>query len=157
MPYINKAQVTLIPALTSDFEELVSLRIEAMRESLERIGRFDPIRARERFRAGFSALDTRHVILNDRRVGFVVVKPKEEHILLDHLYIHPDFQQQGIGTAVLDEIFGEADAAGLPLHVGALRGSDANLFYQKHGFNLIEEEEWDIYYVRLPSIAHDAE
>jgi hypothetical protein len=41
--------ITLTTAAAEDFEALVALRIDAMRESLERIGRFDPARARERF------------------------------------------------------------------------------------------------------------
>ena len=46
--------VTFAMAGAGDFEALVSIRIDAMRESLERMGRFDPVRARERFREGFS-------------------------------------------------------------------------------------------------------
>jgi len=41
--------IKLIPVEASDAEDLVQLRILAMRESLERIGRFDPQRARDRF------------------------------------------------------------------------------------------------------------
>ena len=32
--------------------------------------------------------------------------------------------------------------------MGALRGSDSNRFYQRHGFVQIEESEWDIEYLR---------
>jgi GNAT superfamily N-acetyltransferase len=148
MPASNTPPVTLVQAAETDFEELVALRIDAMRESLERIGRFDPIRARERFRAGFSALHTRHVVADGRRLGFVVVKPANGQLLLDHLYIRPGNQGKGIGAAVLAQVFKEADALSLPLRVGALRGSDANRFYQRHGFEFLAEEEWDIYYLR---------
>ena len=41
--------LALSAAIAGDAEDLVGLRILAMRESLERIGRFDPARARERF------------------------------------------------------------------------------------------------------------
>jgi hypothetical protein len=68
-------QLALVDATPDDFEALVALRIAAMRESLERIGRFDPVRARERFAAGFAAACTRHIEANGERVGFVVVKP----------------------------------------------------------------------------------
>jgi len=144
----NTPLVTLTHATETDFEELVALRIDAMRESLERIGRFDPIRARERFRAGFSAMHTRHVVVDGRRLGFVVVKPAHGQLLLDHLYIRPGNQGKGIGAAVLAQVFKEADAISLPVRVGALRGSDANRFYQRHGFEFLAEEEWDIYYLR---------
>lgn len=35
---------------------------------------------------------------------------------------------------------------GLPVKVGALRGSDSNRFYQRLGFRKLSEDEWDIYY-----------
>lgn len=136
------------PAAAEDFEALAALRIEAMRESLERIGRFDPARARERLRSNFFPQHTRHIVLQGERIGFVVVRPEGEGLLLDHLYIRPAFQRRGIGAAVLARVFAEADAAGLPLRVGALRGSEANRFYRRHGFRQVEEAEWDIYYLR---------
>lgn len=142
--------IILSPALEDDFEELLALRIDAMRESLQRIGRFDPARARERFRAGFSASHTRHIRLDKQGVGFVVMKPEQDRVLLDHLYIHPDFHNRGIGSAVLAEVFKQADALSLPIHVCALRESAANRFYRRHGFSLSAEEEWDLYYIRLP-------
>ncbi|VVE84806.1 GNAT family N-acetyltransferase [Pandoraea sputorum] len=44
-----RMNLTFSPTTQSDADLLASLRIAAMRESLERIGRFDPQRARERF------------------------------------------------------------------------------------------------------------
>ncbi|WP_211463001.1 GNAT family N-acetyltransferase [Collimonas silvisoli] len=144
----NTPHVILVPAVETDFDELVALRIAAMRDSLERIGRFDPVRARERFRASFSAMYTRHVTVEGRRVGFVVVRPAQDQLLLENLYIRPGNQGQGIGAAVLAQVFKEADALAMPLRVGALRESDANRFYQRNGFEFLAEEEWDLYYLR---------
>ena len=141
----------LCPALESDAESLVALRIAAMRESLERLGRFDPIRARDRFLANFTPAHTRHIELERQRVGFVVVKPAEHEWLLDHLYVHPTFQRRGIGGVVLTMVFAEADAAQKTLRVGALRESASNQFYQRHGFIKTSEGEWDIYYQRAPN------
>ncbi|MBT9457419.1 MAG: GNAT family N-acetyltransferase [Burkholderiaceae bacterium] len=135
-------------AHATDFEALLALRITAMRESLERIGRFDPARARERFAAGFAPEHTRHILLDGERVGFVVVTPQADALLLDHFYIAPGAQGQGIGAAVLLEVFAQADAAALPVRVGALRDSASNRFYLRHGFELVERAEFDNYYVR---------
>lgn len=135
-------------ATPEDFEALLALRIAAMQESLERIGRFDPARARARFLAGFSPENTRHIELAGQRVGFLVTKPQTEYLLLDHLYIHPRYQNQGIGHAVLAQVISEADSQHLPVRVGALRESDSNRFYLAHGFNLVEQAEFDNYYIR---------
>ncbi|WP_010209027.1 GNAT family N-acetyltransferase, partial [Pseudomonas syringae group genomosp. 3] len=120
----NAPEVTLTTVQPEDFEALVAMRIEAMRESLERVGRFDPVRARERFREGFSAPDTRYIEVADNRVGFVVVKALADGLVLDHLYIKPDAQGQGTGSAVLRQVFAEADATSSTLRVGALKESD---------------------------------
>jgi GNAT superfamily N-acetyltransferase len=140
--------IELSAAAAGDLEELVALRIEAMRESLERVGRFDPARARERFAAGFSPEHTRHIVVANGRVGFVVVKPQSDHLLLDHLYIQPVMQGQGIGAAVLARVLAQADQAAVPLRVGALRESASNRFYLRHGFTLVEQTAFDNYYVR---------
>jgi GNAT superfamily N-acetyltransferase len=145
--------VQLIPSLQEDAEALVSLRIEAMRPSLEAIGRFDATRARERFLSSFEAEHTRHVEVNSERVGFVVVKPKSDHHMLDHLYIRPAFQGKRIGEEVLNRTFAQARAQGFPIRVGALRGSDSNRFYMRHGFKLVEQAEFDNYYLWLPDTA----
>ncbi len=139
---------TLVTASEDDFDALAALRIEAMRESLERVGRFDPARARERLREGFSPAHTRHIVVGGERVGFVVVRPQGTELLLDHLYIRPAWQGRGIGSAVLAQVFAEADSAGAPLRVGALRESASNRFYARHDFELVERAELDNYYVR---------
>jgi GNAT superfamily N-acetyltransferase len=147
--------ITLSAARPDDFEELLRLRLEAMRESLERIGRFDPARARERFRASFAPAFTRHILWQSERVGFVAVSPAPEGLSLDHLYLAPGHQGRGIGSAVLAIVLAEADAAGLALRVGALRESDSQRFYLRHGFVPAEEGEWDIYYVRPALVARE--
>jgi len=140
--------LTFSPVRADELDTLVAVRIEAMRESLERIGRFDPERARQRFASGFAPEHTRHIVLRGERVGFVTVKPMTEGLLLDHLYVRPKHQSRGIGAWALAEIFKEADAIGLPIRVGALRVSDSNRFYIRNGFLQVEETEWDIYYAR---------
>jgi len=149
------SSLTLVTAQADDFETLVAIRIESMRASLEQIGRFDPVRARERFRLGFVPAYTRHIIVAGIKVGFVVLKPQDDGLLLDHLYIKPSAQGQGIGAAVLAQVFAEADALARPVRVGALRGSASNRFYMRHGFKLIESSEFDNYYVRTYPATND--
>ena len=135
----------------SDADTLVAIRIAAMRESLERIGRFDPQRARERFLASFVPALCRFIEVDGAQSGFILIRPQADHWLLDHLYILPEHQGKGIGGAVLQDVFAIADAQRMPIRVGALRGSDSNRFYQRYGFVQTDEGEWDIYYVRQPS------
>ncbi len=148
VPSSSGPVLQLTPADEADFEGLLALRLAAMRESLERAGHFDPQRARERLSRGFNPAHTRHIMADGQLVGFVVVIPRERDWLLDHLYIHPSAQGQGIGSWVLSRVLEEADQRGQAISLTALKHSDANRLYQRHGFVLEAEGEWDLYYRR---------
>ena len=137
------ANVRFTSVVDADFEELADLRVAAMRESLERVGRFDPVRARERLRSSFRPEYTRFVEFEGAKVGFYAVSPSSEGLQLDHLYVHPSYQSRGIGGAVLRTICAEADERGLAVLVGALKESASNRFYQRYGFAMTSESEWD--------------
>jgi ribosomal protein S18 acetylase RimI-like enzyme len=93
-------QVFLSQVNRSDGDLLADLRVRAMKESLEAVGRFDPIRAKNRFLDNFDPLFTQEILLNNERVGFVVVKEMDDHFYLDHLYVDPQHQSKGVGAAV---------------------------------------------------------
>ncbi|MFY2842338.1 GNAT family N-acetyltransferase [Achromobacter ruhlandii] len=137
------------PVTEADFDTLLAIRIEAMRDSLERLGRFDPERARARLRATFRPDHTWFIERDGARIGFYAVRPDGDGLRLDHLYVVPAAQGLGVGGQVLGRLLQDADRRGLPVSVGALRGSDSNRFYRRHGFAQVSESEWDIEYLRL--------
>lgn len=136
------------PCNHSDGDTLAEIRARAMRESLEALGRFDPIRVRERFLASFTPADTVKILQNDQLVGFYVLRQRTDHLYLDHLYIEPSAQGKGIGGKVIDHIKQQAQQQ--PIRLGALKQSRSNQFYQQHGFQLTHDDEFDNYY-ELPS------
>ena len=147
---MQAAGFALQPASADDFEPLLALRLRAMRDSLERLGRYDEVRAHERLAAGFAPESTHHVVADGRRVGFLVLKRLSHALRLDHLYIDPPAQRRGIGSAVLRWVCAQADDELLPVELCALKGSAANRFYLRHGFVEVGEGEWDIDYLREP-------
>ncbi|WP_244438874.1 hypothetical protein [Paraburkholderia dilworthii] len=48
-----------------------------------------------------------------------------------------------MGSAVLGSIVADANARSTLVKVGAVRNSDSNRFYQRHGFSKIDEAQWD--------------
>ena len=146
----NELDPTLqfLPTLEADGESLATLRVEAMRESLERIGRFDPSNARRRFLANFNPTRTIKVCVGDQCVGFYALRDEQTYFYVDHLYVRPGHQGQGIGAAVLQRLFSMADERNIEIRLGALKQSDSNRFYVRHGFLMADEGEFDNYYVR---------
>lgn len=133
---------TLAPVADADFEDMLALRIEALRESLERLGRFNPEVARARLKSQFRPEWMNHLVVDGERVGYFTVEPREGQLRLHHLYLRPAAQGRGVGAWVLDQI----KSRGLPITLAALRESRANDFYRRHGFRVVEEQEVDIEY-----------
>lgn len=82
--------------------------------------------------------------------GFFVVKHNPDHLYLDHLYVEPGFQRRGVGRAVIDSVLRQSEQLQIPVRLGALRQSSANLFYQSLGFVSTHEDACDIYYEYAP-------
>lgn len=140
--------LTLTAVAAEDFAELAEIRIAAMRASLERVGRFDPARARERLRSTFVPERTWFIVQDGVRIGFYATRDSPEGLWLDHLYLQPEAQGRGVGSRVLRRMLAAADERQIPVRVGALKQSDANRFYRRHGFVFVDAGEWDNYYVR---------
>ena len=134
------------PVAAGDFDAMADLRALAMRPSLERLGRYDPERSRRRLRAGFNPGHMRWICLDGGRVGFYSLFREGAAWRLDHLYLHPSTQGRGVGGAVMRHLLEQTRDA--PMRITALRGSESNAFYRRHGFVQVGESEWDIEYER---------
>ncbi|MGI9133744.1 MAG: GNAT family N-acetyltransferase, partial [Rhodoferax sp.] len=110
--------------------------------------RFDPLRARERFAAGFAPEHMRHIEVAGERVGFVTLRPDDDmptaRLRLEHLYLRPDAQGQQLGSRVMEWVKAQAQQRSVTL--SALKQSDANRFYVRHGFVPVGESDFDIHY-----------
>jgi GNAT superfamily N-acetyltransferase len=146
----ESATPTFESVRAEDFETLLILHTAAMRPSLERVGRFDPERSRQRLRDSFYPEHTQIIVHHGDRVGFYTFRPEADYFKLNHLYILPGFQSQGLGATLLNHLIAIADTARKSIRLTALRESAANRFYQRHGFVAHSEEEWNINYERLP-------
>lgn len=147
---MNVAVLSLAPVAPGDFEAMLAIRIEALRESLERLGRFDPLRARERLAAGFSPEYMRHIVIGGERVGYITLRPESDTVpgalRIDHLYLRQQHQGQGVGAWALDWAKAQAAAQGCDLTLSALKQSAANRFYLRHGFVQVAESDFDVDY-----------
>ena len=137
------------PAAPHDLERLIELRVRAMRPALERIGRFDPERARRRLTEQYRPEHTRMIWAGGAFAGCVAFAPHGPgRRMLEHFYLEPALSGQGIGTAVMAALMAEADAEGCAVVLTVVRESDANRLYPRFGFAETGRDEVDIFYER---------
>ena len=136
------------PASEADFEPLLALRVEVMREHLERVGRFTPERSRAVFREHFGEPGLRLILIGEETVGCVGFRQGGDCFKLDSFYLASRFHNTGLGTDILKVLLAEADTAGLPIRLEVLRGSPADRFYLRHGFVKLSEDTIEAEYER---------
>ncbi|WP_037570313.1 GNAT family N-acetyltransferase [Phaeacidiphilus oryzae] len=134
----------------ADVEAIAELRAVVMRPDLQRLGRYDEHRVRQRLRDGFSSRHTSIVLVGGALAGSVTLRPEEDGWWLEHFYLAESCQGAGIGTAVLRTLLRRADAAGAPVRLNVLRGSAAQRLYERHGFTVEAEDPVDVFMVRRP-------
>ncbi|MFJ4890080.1 GNAT family N-acetyltransferase [Streptomyces sp. NPDC088788] len=141
---------TLRPAVAADVEVLAELRATVMRADLERLGRYDGHRVRQRLRDSFSTEHTSVITVDGDVMGCVTVRPAEGAQWLEHFYLAPRHQGRGLGSAVLRTVVRRAEAQGATLRLNVLQGSSARRLYERHGFVVDSEDPIDVFMVRSP-------
>ncbi|WP_408892569.1 GNAT family N-acetyltransferase [Paenibacillus taichungensis] len=138
-------QITMRQSKQADEEHLAELRALVLYDDLNRLGRYDDVKVRERFRNTFDPEYTWIIEFEGEMVGCVALKPKSEEMLLEHFYIHPDYQGRQIGTQVLNMLLKRDDVKGKRVTLNVLQGSPARRLYERFGFVLDSEDEVDVF------------
>ncbi|MCU7731072.1 GNAT family N-acetyltransferase [Actinoplanes sp. KI2] len=137
-------------ASADDAEAVAELRATVLRPDLERLGRYDEHRVRQRLRDGFVPQHTWIVEVGGAFAGCIALRPAEDAHWLEHFYLAPDLQGGGVGTAVLRRLLAWCDRAVLRVRLNVLQGSPARRLYERHGFVLETEDPVDVFMVRDP-------
>lgn len=138
----------------TDVEVIAELRATVMRPDLERLGRFDEHRVRQRLRDSFSPRHTSVIVADGAFAGCVTLRPSHDGQpdgqWLEHFYLDPALQGRGLGSAVLRTLLDRTDAVGGLVRLNVLQGSAARRLYERHGFGVENEDPIDVYMVRRP-------
>ncbi|MDX2669775.1 GNAT family N-acetyltransferase [Streptomyces sp. NRRL_ISP-5395] len=134
----------------ADVEPIAELRATVMRADLERLGRYDEHRVRQRLRDSFSARHTSVITVDGELAGCVTVRPAEDGLWLEHFYLAPRHQGRGLGSAVLNSLLERTDAQDLTVGLNVLNGSAARRLYERHGFVVESQDPVDVFLVRAP-------
>ncbi|MBP0459546.1 GNAT family N-acetyltransferase [Streptomyces montanisoli] len=131
-------------AVAEDVEVIAELKAEVMRADLERLGRYDEHRVRQRLRDSFSMRHTSIIMVGRTLAGCVTVRPAEGRHWLEHFYLAPGQQGRGLGSSVLRAVLERTDAQGVDVGLIVLRGSAARRLYERHGFAVESQDPIDV-------------
>jgi GNAT superfamily N-acetyltransferase len=148
MEIMNKPTINLIPASPIHMEQLAELRATVLEDDLTRLGRFDEYKVRQRFRDAFDHTHTWLIEAEGKIAGCIALKPNTDDYNLEHFYIYPAYQGQGVGGQILQQLLAQSHLQGRKIHLNVLQGSPAKRLYERCGFTLDHEDEVDIFMSR---------
>lgn len=146
--------VTPVPSfrqsVMADATWMAELRAVVMRPDLERLGRYDSARVRQRFLDAFLPAHTRVIQIDGVDVGLVAARPDDDGVWIEHFYLDPAQQGQGVGGWALAQVL-RTDTVGRPFRLNVLQGSRARRLYERHGFRLVSQDPIDVYLMKPAS------
>ncbi|HEY9290830.1 MAG TPA: GNAT family N-acetyltransferase [Microlunatus sp.] len=144
--YPGAVNWSLRPSVADDARWIAELRAEVMAADLHRLGRWDPVRVRERFLRAFRPSQTKIIRVDGVDAGSIAVRPEPDCRWIEHFYLSGQVQGRGVGSAVLGHLLDGADHC--PYRLNVFQGSRARHLYERHGFVLEHEDPVDVFMIR---------
>ena len=142
--------VELRPVAESDNEFLLSVYASTREDELAQVEwpegqremflRWQFDLQRKEYGSRFPDGDYCVIVVDQQPAGRIWVGADEEQIRLLDIALLPEFQNRGVGTALLERLKNEAQRAGKALrHMVFVLNSDADRFYERLGFKKIDD------------------
>ncbi|MEM9603616.1 MAG: GNAT family N-acetyltransferase [Pseudomonadota bacterium] len=76
----------------------------------------------------------RVLMVDGTRIGFFALEESSRELRLEQLFIHPDWQGQGIGLRLVEQCQARGRRRCKPIRLSVLHSNPARRFYQRCGF-----------------------
>lgn len=140
-------------AISDDSEFAYQTKRAAFKVYVDQVWGWDEDQQRELHDARFSAQDFRVIQVDGIDVGILAMEQKPECIKVNQIFIHPDHQNKGYGTACMKELIHEANKDALPIQLQVMKvNHSAITFYKRLGFDEVGETETHIQMVYHPMV-----
>ena len=111
-------QISLRLGTSEDSDFLYDLHRAAMQQYVAQTWGWDEAWQRNYFQQHFNPAECQIITFEGKDIGVLSVRNRETEVLLKFIEVLPEYQNQGIGTAVIKSVLEEAHHTGQP--VGAL-------------------------------------
>ncbi len=138
-------------AVDSDF--VFAVKKAAFREYVEQVEGWDDTHQRELHNKRFDSQDVRIIQFQKKDIGFFSTSCSSDSLRVHQLFIHPEYQGRGIGSACMTRILADADVLGKAVNLQVLKINIRGIaFYQRLGFSIVDEDSTHIQMKKLPSL-----
>ena len=151
-----KAAFTLRQARVDDAPLFYGVIDRTMREFIIITwGAWSESRVQSESREDSSSPNTQVILIGDVAVGVFLVERHSTHIQLEQIYLLPEYQRLGIGTALINSLIAEAEQHNIPIRLRVMAVNPAKRFYEQFGFIVTETTPEFFFMEKLTAIKND--
>lgn len=127
-------------AYTRDSEFVFSVKKAAFREYVEQVWGWDDNYQRELHNRRFVSQDLRIIQFREKDIGFLATSSTPDTLKVNQIFILPEYQSKGIGSACLTRIIDDANLVQKSVTLQVLKVNPRGVaFYQRLGFTIVGE------------------
>jgi ribosomal protein S18 acetylase RimI-like enzyme len=90
------------------------------------------------------------IVHNESPIGTISILAGEDDIRVAHFFIAPAYQNQGVGTFLLEQVLADADGARKVVRLSVLENNPARGLYERHGFCVVDSSDHFLHMERKP-------
>lgn len=145
-------KISLRDAREEDFKFLYNLHRENLKEYIDQTWGWDENWQFNYFRERFDISGKKIILIGEEEIGSLAVQDRDDCIFLSYIAIMPVYQNQGIGTWLIEGILDKGRQKNVPVKLKVLRKNPAQALYRRLGFKATESSEthyfmtWDQYF-----------
>lgn len=141
MPPPPPLPFSLRAATNDDYDWLWNVKRLTMRPYVEQTwGTWDDSAQERFFRRHFNPHTLQVIVVTGRDAGLLDLEREPDSLFLANIQLHPDFQNRGLGAAVMRTVMETARTLRLPLRLQVLKANQRALgFYARLGFHTYQE------------------
>ena len=139
---MNKLDISFEPATEEDKAYFQALGRACYEDVVTRqFGQWDEVLQRQNFEVKWPEHNFRKIMVDDVLVGGVWTDDFADYVQLREIQIHPDFQGQGIGAAIVQMEIDQTRKMDKRLRLRVLFENKAINLYRRLGFTVIDQNE----------------
>ena len=147
-------EVSLRKAHANDSEFVFTVKKAAFREYVEQVWGWDDGYQQELHNRRFAAQDICIIQFREVDVGFLAISNTSDMFKVNQIYILPEYQGRGIGSACMTHIIDNANLEQKSVVLQVLKVNTRGItFYQRLGFTIVGESTTHFQMEKSPELS----
>ncbi|WP_305816794.1 GNAT family N-acetyltransferase [Photobacterium leiognathi] len=135
-------------AKNTDYNFLFDLKKAAEYEPIKAIFGWDETIQQRIHREEWELAKPTIIEINGKPAGSYLVQRHDDHIYFGRFFLLPQYQGQGIGSQILNDVIEQAQSASLPIKLIYIKTNRVEKLYLRFGFEVTHQDDQFVHMIK---------